>query len=88
MLRLHERHRFDCIEFPDFLGEAYFTLRGRRTLGQFEGAVITVCLHMTVRHIRTLNHDDWIDLECATVGHMEACGACATPMACILPADG
>ncbi|HEX2837879.1 MAG TPA: glycosyltransferase [Phycisphaerales bacterium] len=72
LLRLHERHRFDCIEFPDFLGEAYFTLRGRRTLGQFEGAVITVRLHMTVRHIRTLNHDDWIDLERATVEHMEA----------------
>lgn len=72
LLRLHDQHRFDCIEFPDFLGEAYFTLRGRRTLGQFESAVITVRLHMTVRHIRALNHDDWIDLERATVEHMEA----------------
>lgn len=72
LLRLHEQFRFDCIEFPDFLGEAYFTLRGRRTLGQFDGAVITVRLHMTVRHIRALNHDDWIDLERATVEHMEA----------------
>ncbi len=71
LLALHEKHQFDCIEFPDFLGEAYFALRGRRTLGQFAGAVMLVRLHMTVRHIRTLNHDDWIDLERATVEHME-----------------
>jgi glycosyltransferase involved in cell wall biosynthesis/GT2 family glycosyltransferase len=71
LLALHERHTFDCIEFPDFLGEAYFTLRGRRTLGQFADAAITIRLHMTVRHIRALNHDDWIDLERATVEHME-----------------
>lgn len=71
LLALHERYRFDCIEFPDFLGEAYFTLRGRRALGQFAGAAVTVRLHMTVRHIRALNQDDWIDLERATVEHME-----------------
>lgn len=71
LLRLHDKHAFDCIEFPDFLGEAYFTLRGRRTLGQFAGAAILVRLHMTVRHIRALNHDDWVDIERATVEHME-----------------
>ncbi len=72
LLRLHEQHRFDYIEFPDFLGEAYFSLRAKRTLGHFADAVIGLRLHMTVRHIRALNHDDWIDLERATVEHMES----------------
>jgi glycosyltransferase involved in cell wall biosynthesis/GT2 family glycosyltransferase len=71
LLALHEEHAFDYVEFPDFLGEAYFCLRARRTLGHFDGAVLGVRLHMTIRQIRDINQDHWIDVERATVEHME-----------------
>ncbi len=69
---LHERKAFDAIEFPDFLGEAYFSIRAKRTLGAFAEAVLCVRTHMTIRHIRAINQDDWLDQERATVEHMEA----------------
>lgn len=69
---LHAAHPFDYIEFPDFLGEAYCTLRARRTMGTLAGAVIGVRTHMTIRHIRAINRDDWIEEERATCEHMEA----------------
>jgi glycosyltransferase involved in cell wall biosynthesis len=69
---LHTRHPFDYIEFPDFLGEAYCTLRARRTMGTLAGCVVGIRTHMTIRHIRAINRDDWIDEERATCEHMEA----------------
>ena len=69
---LHAAHPFDYIEFPDFLGEAYCTLRARRTMGTLPGAVIGIRTHMTIRHIRAINRDDWIEEERATCEHMEA----------------
>lgn len=69
---LHAQHAFDYIEFPDFLGEAYYTLRARRTMGALPGAVIGIRTHMTIRLIRAINRDDWIDAERATCEHMEA----------------
>lgn len=69
---LHAVHAFDYIEFPDFLGEAYCTLRARRTMGTLARAVIGIRTHMTIRHIRAINRDDWIEEERATCEHMEA----------------
>ena len=69
---LHAKHRFDYIEFPDFLGEAYDTLRARRTMGSLRGAVLGIRTHMSIRLIRQINRDDWIDEERATCEHMEA----------------
>jgi glycosyltransferase involved in cell wall biosynthesis len=68
---LHEKHQFEIIEFPDFLGEAYFCIRGKRTLGVFADALLCVRAHMTIGLIRSINQDDWLDQERVTVEHME-----------------
>jgi len=72
--QLHAQHGFDYIEFPDFRGEGYFTVRAKRTLGQFENAVLGVRLHLMVRDIREINGEVWIDREPAVAGHMETEG--------------
>jgi glycosyltransferase involved in cell wall biosynthesis len=68
---IHGKHRFEAIEFPDFLGEGYFAIRAKRTLGEFADAVLGVRTHMTFRHIRELNQDDWLGVDRAVIDHME-----------------
>lgn len=69
--QLHAQHAFDAIEFPDFLGEAAYTLRHQRTRGALQGVPIVLRLHMTIRQIRAINEDDWLDPERATIEAME-----------------
>jgi len=44
--RLHAAHRFDWIEFPDYNGEAYWTVRAKRSLGEFADTTLAVRTHM------------------------------------------
>ncbi len=70
-LQLHAQHEYDYIEFPDFLGEAYFVTQARVASGAFAGAVLGVRLHMTMRHIHQLDHEDWFDLARCIIEHQE-----------------
>ncbi len=69
--KLHAKHAFDYIEFPDFDGEGYWPLRAREATGEFAGATIGVRLHMTLQDIRPLNQWHWLDFEQAVVAHLE-----------------
>jgi glycosyltransferase involved in cell wall biosynthesis/GT2 family glycosyltransferase len=71
LLELHARRPFDYIEFPEYWGEGYFALRGRRTLEQFEGAVLGVRLHTPTWECRELNRDAWLNDEIAWLEHIE-----------------
>lgn len=82
LLELHAQHPFDYIEFPDFLGEGAYALRAQRTLGALGGAVLGLRLHMTIRHIRSLNRDDWFDLERMTVEQLEDWAQRHAPVLC------
>lgn len=68
---IQPRLGLEYIEFPDFLGEAHFALRGQHTIGALQaGAVeptIGVRLHAAIRDIRAINRDGWLDRErCVT----------------------
>ena len=43
--RLHARHRYDLIEFPDWRGPGFFTVRQKRTTGAFADTRLVVHLH-------------------------------------------
>ncbi len=68
---LHELHRFDYIEFPEYRGEGYFALRAKRTLGHFEGAVLGVRLHTPLYLCREQDLQDSLTLETEMLRHME-----------------
>lgn len=69
--KLHAKHAFDYIEFPDFDGESYWPLKAREASGEFAGATIGIRLHMTLQDIRPLNQWHWLDFEQAVVAHLE-----------------
>jgi glycosyltransferase involved in cell wall biosynthesis len=69
--RLWARHPFDLIEFPDYQAEGYFTLRARRTLGEFASGTLAVRLHSTTWLCRQADGDDRLDTELAHLEHME-----------------
>lgn len=71
LLDLHARHPFDYIEFPEYWGEGYFALRGRRVLGRFEGAVLGVRLHTPTHECRRLNREMWLSDQIAWLEHAE-----------------
>lgn len=71
LLELHARHPFDVIEFPDDAGEGYFAMRARRTLGQFESAVLAVRLHDSTHDRLRLNRVATLDMDTAQREHME-----------------
>lgn len=85
--RLHASHGFSYIEFPEYRGEGYWSLRARRTLGAFSGAVLGVRLHtphhlamdvdriftMPLEHAHTRHMERWSILEAdVVVGASEA----------------
>ena len=68
---LHEAHQFELIEFPDVYADAYHCVQARRTLGDFEGAVLAVRLHSPIFLLRDINRQRSINRETAIVEHME-----------------
>jgi glycosyltransferase involved in cell wall biosynthesis len=69
--QLHATQPYDYIEFPDFLGEAYFVTQARVATGAFANAVLGIRLHMTMRHIHQLDNEDWFDLARCLIEHQE-----------------
>ncbi len=69
---LHERYQFQYIEFPEYWGEGYFALKGKRRLGKFQGVVLGVRLHTPSVLCRELNQSPALSDEQATLEHMEA----------------
>ena len=68
---LHERVRFDYIEFADYWAEGYFALRGKRRLGKFQGVTLGVRLHTPSVLCRELDQWPAFTDEQATLEHME-----------------
>ncbi|AKQ65369.1 Beta-1,3-glucosyltransferase [Myxococcus hansupus] len=68
---LHASHQFDIIEFPDSGGEGHFALRARRTLGQFDTAVLAVRLYHSSHDVLRLNQVATLDMDTAQREHME-----------------
>ncbi|WP_228556778.1 glycosyltransferase [Myxococcus sp. AB025B] len=68
---LHASHPFDVIEFPEYEGEGYFSLRARRTLGHFASAVLAVRLHGPTHEARALNRVATMDMDAAQLEHLE-----------------
>lgn len=52
----HELH-WDLIEFPDYLGEGYFTIKAKRLRGEFSGTVLRVHGHMSLELCDTINQE-------------------------------
>jgi len=68
---LHAQHPFDYIEFPEYEGEGYFALRARRTLGQFDTAVLAVRLHTPTHEVQRFNRVTTLDMDAAQQEFME-----------------
>lgn len=71
LLRLTPQIRPDYIEFPDYHAEGYFTIRAKRTLGQFQDCVLGVRLHSPAWLCRQADHDARLTLELAHIENME-----------------
>ncbi len=69
---LHQRHRFEYIEYPDFGGEGHFVGRARRTLGEFSDAMIGVRLHASVEWLMQLNRTERVGKDWVFNRHIEA----------------
>ncbi len=69
--RLHDAHRFDVIEFPDFGGEGYFTMRARRSLGEFEDACLAIRCHTPISVCRHFGGSARLTRSDLLVEHME-----------------
>ncbi len=68
---LHERERFDAIEFPDFGGEGYFSMRARRAFGCFENAILAIRCHTPIAVCKTYQGDARLNRSDVIVEHME-----------------
>lgn len=68
---LHATHRFDYIEFPEYQGEGYWSLRAKRTLGHFADTVLGIRLHMPLYVCREFDRTNICNVEHAHVEHME-----------------
>lgn len=83
---------FDLIEFPDYQGEGYWTIRAKRTRLASEAlsqAVMTVRLHSPLWLCREADQDDTMDQNLALVGHCELaalaeCDAIVAPSRAVL----
>jgi glycosyltransferase involved in cell wall biosynthesis len=69
--RLHAEHRFDWIEFPDYNGEAYWSVRAKRTLGEFGDTTLAVRTHMPDFICCDFDQAPRINREKAIIWHME-----------------
>lgn len=68
--RLHEEHRFDYVEFPEYWAEGLFALRARRR-GAFEGVVVALRLHSPTDLCRELNGEPMDEPEIASLVESE-----------------
>jgi glycosyltransferase involved in cell wall biosynthesis len=73
---IHATHQFDFIEFPEWGGEGYFSLRARRYLGALPGAVLAVRLHTPSRECRLMNRRTWLDRAAVCLDHIEDESVC------------
>jgi glycosyltransferase involved in cell wall biosynthesis/GT2 family glycosyltransferase len=68
---LHERLKFDVIEFPEYRGEGYWCLRAKRTLGDFGDALLSVRLHSPHYLCLEVDRQHICGLDHAHIEHME-----------------
>lgn len=68
---LHERLKFDVIEFPEYRAEGYWCLRAKRTLGDFGDALLCVRLHSPHYLCLEVDRQHIGGLEHAHIEHME-----------------
>lgn len=68
---LHARTPFDYIEFPEYAGEGYWSLRAKRTLGDFAGCVLGVRLHTPHYTCMEVDRKHTLPTENAHIEHME-----------------
>lgn len=68
---LHAATPFDYIEFPEYQGHGYWSLRAKRSLGDFDSAVLGVRLHTPLYVCREVDRTPMTDVEIAHVDHME-----------------
>lgn len=68
---LHAKLKFDAIEFPEYRGEGYWCLRAKRTLGDFEEAVLSVRLHSPHYVCLEVDRQHICGLDHAHIEHME-----------------
>lgn len=54
---LHQERHFDVIEFPEYQGEAYFTVKAKRLLGEFDDVTLVVHGHMSLKLVDRLNEE-------------------------------
>lgn len=69
--RLSAEKPFDYIEFPDYNGEGYFTIRAKRTLGLFPRSTLAVRLHSPGWLCRGEDRIAALDAEYARIEHIE-----------------
>ncbi len=68
---LHDRERFDAIEFPDFGGEPYFSMRARRVFGCFDDTILAIRCHTPIAVCRQFQGDARLNRSDAILEHME-----------------
>lgn len=71
LLKLHAQTPFDYIELPEYRGEGFWILRAKRTLGDFDSAVLGVRMHTPLYLCRRADRVAALDLEIAHIEHME-----------------
>ncbi|OLZ11994.1 glycosyltransferase [Sulfobacillus thermosulfidooxidans] len=54
---LQKTQPFDIVEFPDYNGEGYFSIKAKRLLGEFAQVILWVHGHMTLHLCDTLNEE-------------------------------
>lgn len=54
---LTRTRRFDVIEFPDYQGEGYFSIKAKRLFGEFSGVTLWVHGHMSLELCDDLNEE-------------------------------
>jgi glycosyltransferase involved in cell wall biosynthesis len=69
--KLHARHPFELIEFPEFCGEGSFAIRAKRTLGAFQSAVLAVRLHTPSVDCQERNRLAGLDMDIASQEYRE-----------------
>ncbi|MDX2131494.1 MAG: glycosyltransferase [Planctomycetota bacterium] len=62
---------FDVVEFPDYQGQGYFSLRAKRTGRAFERTLLAVRLHASAALCRVHDETDLLDLDLVHTEHME-----------------
>ncbi len=70
LLALSRERHWDIIEFPDYLGEGYFTIKAKRLCGEFADTVLRVHGHMSLELCDVLNQEI-PDSNRRTIHHME-----------------